>query len=132
MVTLKNLSHQHRCQRALITVFIVGSFFSNKPFLVLKRHIIFSTLRRLHNKSYIAFLIFHLSFFFNLFLYLAMPRSTWDLTRIEPVPPAVEAWSLSHWTAREVPIITVYHRLLDETREACQAQPRLSAWEHFL
>ena len=22
---------------------------------------------------------------------------------IEPVPPAVEAWSLNHWTAREVP-----------------------------
>ena len=22
---------------------------------------------------------------------------------IEPVPPAVEVWSLNHWTAREVP-----------------------------
>ena len=22
---------------------------------------------------------------------------------IEPVPPALEAWSLNHWTAREVP-----------------------------
>ena len=22
---------------------------------------------------------------------------------IEPVPPAVEAWSLNHWTSREVP-----------------------------
>ena len=22
---------------------------------------------------------------------------------IEPMPPAVEAWSLNHWTAREVP-----------------------------
>ena len=22
---------------------------------------------------------------------------------IEPVPPAVEAWRLNHWTAREVP-----------------------------
>ena len=26
-----------------------------------------------------------------------------SLTRIEPVRPAVEAWSLNHWTAREVP-----------------------------
>ena len=24
---------------------------------------------------------------------------------IEPAPPAVEAWSLNHWTAREVPVI---------------------------
>ena len=23
---------------------------------------------------------------------------------IEPVPPAVEAWSLNHWMAREVPV----------------------------
>ena len=23
--------------------------------------------------------------------------------RIEPMPPAVEAWSLNHWTTREVP-----------------------------
>ena len=23
---------------------------------------------------------------------------------VEPMPPKVEAWSLSHWTAREVPV----------------------------
>ena len=27
----------------------------------------------------------------------------------EPVPPAVEAWSLNHWTAREVPIINYFN-----------------------
>ena len=27
---------------------------------------------------------------------------------IEPMPPAVEAWSLNHWTAREVPIVTFF------------------------
>ena len=26
---------------------------------------------------------------------------------IEPVPPAVKAWSLNHWTAREVPVYLV-------------------------
>ena len=39
------------------------------------------------------------------------PRGRWDPfspTRIRPVPPALEAWSLNHWTAREVPGVTVY------------------------
>ena len=44
------------------------------------------------------------------------------LPGIEPVPPAVRARSLNHWTAREIPIYTffliffsimVYHRLLN-------------------
>ena len=26
---------------------------------------------------------------------------------IEPMPTAVEAWSLNHWTAREVPVMHV-------------------------
>ena len=33
----------------------------------------------------------------------------WDLvpiTKIEPRPPALGAWSLNHWTTREVPIIS--------------------------
>ena len=32
----------------------------------------------------------------------------WDLSSppvLKPLPPAVEAWSLNHWTAREVPEI---------------------------
>ena len=32
----------------------------------------------------------------------------WDLSSprpgIEPVPPELEAWSLNHWTTREVPV----------------------------
>ena len=39
----------------------------------------------------------HTFFFFG--------HGMWDLTfplEIEPVPPAVEAWSLTHWTTREV------------------------------
>ena len=37
----------------------------------------------------------------------AVLRSIWDHSswqRIEPVFPALEAWSLNHWTAREVPL----------------------------
>ena len=37
-----------------------------------------------------------------------MPRGTQDLSSrpgIEPAPPALEAWSLNHWTTREVPQI---------------------------
>ena len=38
--------------------------------------------------------------------FLAAPHGMWDLsfpTRIKPVPPAVGAWSLNHWTTRELP-----------------------------
>ena len=31
---------------------------------------------------------------------------------IKRVPPAVETWSLNHWTAREVPILISYIRKL--------------------
>ena len=34
---------------------------------------------------------------------------------IEPVPPAVEAWSLNHWTAREVPEFLMFQSLISET-----------------
>ena len=47
--------------------------------------------------SSVSFLFFYL---------LAMLHSMWDLIpgpRIESVPPALEAWSLNHWIAREVP-----------------------------
>ena len=35
-------------------------------------------------------------------------RDLSSLTREEPVPPAVEAHSLNHWTAREVPRLTQF------------------------
>ena len=45
----------------------------------------------------------------HLFIYLDAPGlscSAWDLVSwpgMEPGPPALEVWSLSHWTTREVP-----------------------------
>ena len=44
------------------------------------------------------------TFFF--FFFLAMPCSGILVPRpgIKPTPPALEAWSLNHWTAREAPI----------------------------
>ena len=46
--------------------------------------------------------------FFSLF-FLAEPHGLWDLSSLirdqtrAPCTLAVEAWSLNHWTAREVP-----------------------------
>ena len=34
----------------------------------------------------------------------------WDLssqTGIEPMPPALKAWSLNHWTTREFPVVHI-------------------------
>ena len=49
-------------------------------------------------------------FFFFLYLFILLHQvfscSMWDLIplpRIEPRPPALVAWSLSHWTTREIP-----------------------------
>ena len=44
-----------------------------------------------------------------LFIFLAMPRGLQDLSSptggggVEPMPPAMQARSPNHWTAREVP-----------------------------
>ena len=49
--------------------------------------------------------------FFLLFFFLAMPCSMRDLSSwpgIEPVSLAVEARSPNHWTAREVPEISIF------------------------
>ena len=37
--------------------------------------------------------------------FLAMPHGMWDIPQpgIEPMLPALGAYSLNHWTAREVP-----------------------------
>ena len=48
-----------------------------------------------------------LASFWNHFFFF-WPCSMWDLSSppvLKPLPPAVEAWSLNHWTAREVPEI---------------------------
>ena len=44
----------------------------------------------------------------TLTFFVAMPLGVWDLSslirdQMEPMTAAVEAWSLDHWTAREVP-----------------------------
>ena len=55
--------------------------------------------------------IFLLSFFFLIFIYLAvlgLSCGMWDpvpWSGVEPRPPALGARSLSHWTAREVPAV---------------------------
>ena len=43
---------------------------------------------------------------------------------IEPAPPAVEAWSLNQWTAREVPLYTIVVRLLLDCFSAITLVPR--------
>ena len=47
---------------------------------------------------------------YHLFFFLAALRGMWDLSSlgIEPMPPAVEAGSLNHWTAREVPDLPLF------------------------
>ena len=31
-----------------------------------------------------------------------------SLTRIEPMSPVFEAWSLNHWTTREIPFTLIF------------------------
>ena len=58
------------------------------------------------HKSCNGFLFaFHI-FLINFFFFLATLRGRRDLgslTRDGTAPPAVEAWNLNHWTAREFP-----------------------------
>ena len=54
------------------------------------------------------------------FIFFFWPRGLWDLsslTRDRTCTPALEAWSLNHWTAREVPmcLYSEYH---------CRGHPR--------
>ena len=54
--------------------------------------------------------VLFLLFLKYLFIYLAVlgvSCGTWDpalWAGIKPRPPALRAWSLSHWTTREVPV----------------------------
>ena len=51
----------------------------------------------------------YILFFFNFYLFFG--RAACGIlvaqTGIEPAPPALEARSLNHWTAREVPLYTL-------------------------
>ena len=53
-------------------------------------------------ESVVSSLSFHLFFFFNWLCHVACGILVpWP--GIEPMPPAMEAWNLNHWTIREVP-----------------------------
>ena len=41
---------------------------------------------------------------------------------IEPVPPAVEVWSLNHWTTKEVPLKTPISIGSEQTEKTRQLQ----------
>ena len=56
--------------------------------------------------------------YFILFYVLATPRGMWDLSSLNKdrthafptphsLPPTLEAFSLNHWTAREVPVVAL-------------------------
>ena len=55
--------------------------------------------------------------FFTYFYFLAVLPDMWDLslaTRDCTSPPAVEAWSLNHWTARETFHVSYNDRKTDK------------------
>ena len=63
------------------------------------------------------------------FIFLVVPpRTLVPLPRIEPAPHAVEAWSLNHWTTREVPQYT--DSRLKQTSDQISAPPIIS-WVNF-
>ena len=69
----------------------------------------------------------------SLILYfLAMLRGMLRLfvprTEIEPVPPAVEARSLNHWTTREVPAHLFQMRKLRQKEERRLAEGHTATW----
>ena len=56
------------------------------------------------------------------FIYLlAVSHSLWDLSILAPqsgielTAPAVEAWSLNHWTAREAPAKSILDSILAQS-----------------
>ena len=53
-------------------------------------------------------IIRYILFFFSFWLLCAACEILLPRSGIQPVPPAVEAWSVNHWTAREVPKILRY------------------------
>ena len=81
---------------------------------------------------------FQTSYFFLIFIYLTEPDLScsmitlnwgrWDLVPcpgIKPVLPALGAWSLSHWTTREVPCLLLFTKPstgLCPWRQWCQSQ----------
>ena len=57
------------------------------------------------NKEYTLYMVSVLLLFIYLFFGSAACRILFLWPRMEPVPFAVEAWNLNHWTTREVSIL---------------------------
>ena len=68
------------------------------------------------------------------YIYLAAPSlsyNMWDLVHqpgIESGPPALGAWSLSHWTTREVPETSLFERLQQITFSLYLNNENISIW----
>ena len=45
-----------------------------------------------------------LVWFVFIFIFIATPWNKKSYFPTNPTPPSVEAWSLNHWTTREVPV----------------------------
>ena len=88
----------------------------------------------------------HMSLIFFLFLiciYLATSGLRWDIwdlvpwPGIEPRPPALGAWSLSHWTIREVPVsafqyaIWVCHSFSSTEQVSFNFMAAVTIWSDF-
>ena len=74
-------------------------------------HHLIEPLWRLNEIIYTVSTIQHILFQMSLFFFLgAACRILVPWPGIKPVPPAMEAQSLNHWTTREVPQISPFHR----------------------
>ena len=51
---------------------------------------------------------------------------------IKPMPPAVEAWSLNHWTTREVPTLVNFCVFGNIHTNGCEVMPHCGFEFHFL
>ena len=101
---------------------------SSRIYLQVKQHVNqFCNLLFFKNNLFYFFLIF-------LFIYLAVPGLSygmWDLVPwpgIKPRPYALGAWSLSHWTSKEVPVILYWHDLVPALSFAPELSNLLLPW----
>ena len=74
---------------------------------------------------------------FFIFIFWAYAKACWQpWTGIEPMTPVVEAWSLNHWTAREVPSLvqSLSHVQLFATpwTAACQVSLFITSYQSLL
>ena len=68
---------------------------------------------------------------FFIFIFWAYAKACWQpWTGIEPMTPVVEAWSLNHWTAREVPSLvqslSLVQLFVTPWTAVCQGSPSIT------